>query len=367
MENKPMRVLQMIASLDFGGSQSMIINLYKAIDRSRVQFDFIVDHPDLLGLAPVVEELGAKIIFMPTFKGSNIAEVKKAWNDLFRNHPEYKIIHSHSRSYASIYLPIARKYGLKTIIHSHNTSNGSGLKAKIKDLMQYPLRYSSDYFMACSKDAGKWLFGEKIAKSDKCFVLNNAIDAKSFILDEETRNAYRKEFGVEDKKVYIQVGAFRDQKNYFFTIDLFKEFHENHPDAYLFIVGNGPQRQEIIDKLSELGMNGYVKVLLDRTDVNKLLMMADFYLMPSIFEGLSVAAIEAQSSGLPCLLSDRVSEDVKVSEVVRFLPLDKNIWLEEMSKPSQRINTYDDIAGAGFDISETANWLMNFYEGLIND
>ena len=365
--NKPIRVLQMIASLDYGGSQSMIINLYKAIDRNKVQFDVIVDHPELLGLADIVKELGAKIYFMPTFKGTNIHEVKKAWNDFFKEHPEYKIIHSHSRSYASIYLPIARKYGLKTIIHSHNTSNGSGLKAKVKDLMQYPLRHSADYFMACSKDAAKWLFGEKVANSDRCHILNNAIDVKSFRMDEAIRNEYREVFDVDDKKVYLQVGAFRQQKNYFFTLDLFEEFHQKHPDSYLFIVGNGPLKDEIIKTITVRGMADYVKVLIDRNDVNKLLMMADYYLMPSIYEGLSVAAIEAEASGLPCLLSDQVSEDVRITDVVTFLPLVKDQWMKAMEEPSFRHETGPAIAKAGFDINESAKWLSAFYEGLLND
>ena len=142
MENKPIRVLQMTASLYSGGSQNMIVNLYKAIDRNKVQFDFIVDHPELNDLQPVVEQLGAKVYTMPQFKGTNILQVKKAWNDLFTNHPEYKILHSHSRSYASIYLKIAKEHGLKTIIHSHNTSNGSGVKAMIKNALQLTLNNS---------------------------------------------------------------------------------------------------------------------------------------------------------------------------------------------------------------------------------
>ena len=143
--NSPIRVLHMIAILEMGGSQSMVMNLYRAIDRKKVQFDFIVDHPDRdVELRKEIEALGGKIYMMPTFKGKNILEIKRTWNTFFNDHPEYKILHTHSRSYASVYLPIAKKHGLKTIAHSHSTSNGKGVGAFIKDLMQLPVRHQAD-------------------------------------------------------------------------------------------------------------------------------------------------------------------------------------------------------------------------------
>lgn len=364
--NKPVRILQMTASLDFGGSQNMIVNLYKAIDRTRFQFDFILDHPNLLGLAPLVESLGAKIFYMPEFKGTNIKEVKDAWNRFFVEHPEYKILHSHSRSYASIYLPIARKHGVKTIIHSHNTSNGSGIKARIKDLMQYPLRYCADYYIGCSKEAGEWLFGKKIVKQNNFFVLNNAIDAKRFRYNKEVRDKYRKLFDVEDKTVYLQVGAFREQKNYLFTLDVINKLREIKKDIKVYFVGNGPDLNLIKEKIQELKIEEYVEILLDRKDVSELLQMSDCYIMPSVYEGLSVAAVEAEASGSICLLSDKVNHEVKVSDVVEFLPLDIDVWVDRMNKDKfDKKDTYNDIVEAGFNIEDTAKWLEEFYERML--
>ena len=162
---KPVKVLEMIAALNYGGSQAMIVNLVRAMDRDKVQCDFIVDHPEYMGMKDIVESLGCKIYVMPTFHGTNVKEIKDAWGAFFVEHPEYQILHSHSRSYASIYLPIASKHGLKTIIHSHNTSNGKGFTAFVKDLLQKPLRRKADYFIGCSKEAGEWLFGEKVVKA----------------------------------------------------------------------------------------------------------------------------------------------------------------------------------------------------------
>ena len=366
-DNKPIRVLQMTASLFRGGSQNMIVNLYKAIDKNKIQFDFIVDHPELNDLQETVESLGAKVYVMPKFKGSNLSEVKKAWNDFFVEHPEYKIIHSHSRSYASIYLKIAKKYGLKTIIHSHNTSNGKGLKAKIKDSLQYNLRNVADYFIGCSLNAGKWLFGENIVNSDRFFILNNAIDASKFKFESSIREEYRKQLGIENNKVYIQVGEFNEQKNHKFTIELFSKLIEKEKNAILLLVGTGEYFDSIKKLTNELGLSDKVMFLGRRDDVNKLLMASDCYLMPSNFEGLSLAAIEAQASGIKCLLSDKVSKDVNITDNCEFLSLDIDTWINVcINLDSSRKETYNQIVNMGYDVNSTAKWLEDFYLSIIN-
>ena len=366
MSDKPMRVLQMTASLFRGGSQTMVVNLYKAIDRDKIQFDFIVDHPELNDLQETVESLGAKVYVMPSFKGTNIKEVKDAWNRFFKEHPEYKIIHSHSRSYASIYLKIAKEHDLKTIIHSHNTSNGSGIKSMIKNLLQYNLRNVADYFIGCSLNAGKWLFGEKIVNSDRFFILNNAIDANKFRFNQEVRNSYRKELELENNKVYIQVGEFNDQKNHEFTINLFRRIVDKEPNSKLLLVGTGEYCEKIKEKVINNNLENNVVLLGRRNDVNNLLMVADVYLMPSIFEGLSVAAIEAQASGIECLLSDCVSKDVDVTNTCKFIPLDTDKWLDEcVNNDYQRNDNYQKIVDAGFDVNTTAKWLEEFYSKIV--
>ena len=176
------RVLQMIGTLGIGGSQSFVMNLYRNIDRNNIQFDFIVDHPNLDYYVNEIESLGGKVYYFPTFTGSNIVQVIKVWNQFFKEHPEYKIMHSHVRSYASIYIPIAKKYGLKTIIHSHSLSNGSGIKAMIKNILQLPLRYEADYFFSCSLEAGKWLFGKKVCMTDKFKIVFGMLPNNNFLI-----------------------------------------------------------------------------------------------------------------------------------------------------------------------------------------
>ncbi len=153
------RVLHMIASLEIGGSQSIMMNIYRNIDRSIVQFDFVVDHPEQMYFADEIKCMGGKIYVMPTFRGTNSIEILRKWDSFFERHKEYGIFHCHSRSYAFLLLHVAKRNGLLVIAHSHNTSNGSGVKAAIKKVLQYPLRYQADYYMACSREAGRWRLG----------------------------------------------------------------------------------------------------------------------------------------------------------------------------------------------------------------
>lgn len=358
-------VLEMIAALNFGGSQAMIVNLVKAMNKNNVQCDFIVDHPEYNGLRKTVEDLGCKVYEVPTFKGKNYFEVKKAWNELFEAHPEYKILHSHSRSYASIYIPIAKKHGLKTIIHSHNTSNGKGLSSMVKAALQYPLRHQADYFIGCSLEAGKWLFGEKVTKQENFHVLNNAIDTDKFTYNQDIREEYRKQFGLTDEKVFIMVGRLDDQKNHLFMLETFEKYLKTNPNDKLFIVGNGVNRKLVDDKINELSIGNNVTILEHRTDVNCLLQMADVFVMPSLFEGLSVAGVEAQASGIKCLMSDKVNRDVNITGLCVFIPLYTNKWVEAMSKPLElRRKTKKEIVENGFDVKTTAKWLEDLYINL---
>jgi glycosyltransferase involved in cell wall biosynthesis len=364
---KPVKVLEMIASLNYGGSQAMIVNLCRAMDRNKVQCDFIVDHPELMGMKQIVESLGSKIYILPTFKGTNVSEIRKAWDKFFDEHPDYQILHSHSRSYASLYLPIAKKHGLKTIIHSHNTSNGEGITAMVKNLLQYPLRNQADYFIGCSKEAGEWLFGDKVINGDRFYVLNNAIDTDRFVFHQDIRNEYRELFHLKEQKVFIQVGRMSEQKNYLFTLDVFAKHLEDNRDSRLFLIGNGELRDAIDQKIADLHIENNVTILEFRDDVNKLLQMADVFLMPSLFEGLSVAAVEAQASGIRCLLSDRCDNNVNITGLCEFLPLDQDVWVKKMSeKVSLRHDTKEDIIKAGFDVNATARWLEDFYRSIVS-
>lgn len=358
------RVLQMIGSLDVGGSQTMIINLYKALDREKIQFDFVIDDPNGTHFVELVKSMGARVYVMPKFNGINLMQVKKAWKVFFAEHPEYRILHSHVRSYASIYLPIAKKMGLTTIIHSHSTSNGKGLKAVVKKILQSRIPKYSDYCFACTYNSGKWLFGEKTVKSEKFKVIPNAIDTEKYKFSERIRSEMRQSLELENKIVYGHVGRFHPSKNHAFLLDLYCEIHANQPNSVLLLVGDGELRDEIENRIKELSLTDSVILLGMRSDVHLLMQAMDVFLFPSSWEGLPLTVVEAQASGLPCFVSDRVTKEVCLSGLVKYLPIDSGtkIWTDNVFKDlNARENVVESIKKAGFDVLETANMLTSFY------
>jgi glycosyltransferase involved in cell wall biosynthesis len=307
---------------------------------------------------------------MPTFRGRNIKEIKTAWNTFFIEHPEYKVLHSHVRSYASIYIPIAKKYGVRTIIHSHSRSNGSGISSIVKMIMQYPLRFQADYFFGCSKEAGEWLFGKNIVRSEKYHMFQNAIDTDQYLPNLKIRSEYRKKLGIEEKRVFLHVGRLHSAKNHIFLLEVFKKVIQELPNSVLLIVGSGELKSEINKKIKELQLEDSVKMLGNRTDIPNLLQASDCFLFPSRWEGLPVSVVEAQAAGIPCLISDHITKDVGLSELVVYLPIDSgtDIWVETIKKLDyQRKNVISNIKQAGFDVKSTAEWLENFYRGLANE
>ena len=363
-----MRIIHMIGSLDIGGSQTMIMNIYRTIDRNRIQFDFIVDHSDQLYFKEEIEKLGGKVFVMPRFTGKNIFQVQKAWNCFFDAHPEYHVLHSHVRSYASIYFPIAKKHGIKTIAHSHSTSNGSGIKSIVKIILQYPLRYEADYFFGCSLKAGEWLFGKRIVQSDRYFTIKNAIDTQKYFFDRKQCSILRNQLRIEeDVTVFIHVGRLHEAKNHIFLLHVFAMLIKEIPNSMLLLVGDGELSSEIEKQIEQLNLKSYVKMLGARTDIPDILNAADVFLFPSKWEGLPVTVVEAQASGLPCFVSDNITKEVGISELVKFLPIDKGtqVWIDAIKETDlTRKNVIDKIIQAGFDIKKSVEWLTKFYEEI---
>ena len=356
----PIRILHMIGSLGIG-----VMNIYRKIDKNKIQFDFIIDHQNLNYYVPEIESLGGKVYYFPSFVGKNIKEIIFVWNDFFKEHPEYKILHSHVRSYASLYLPIAKMNGLITIIHSHSNSNGSGFKAVCKNILQYPLRYEADYFMACSRDAGEWLFGKKICQTEKFQIVKNAIDTKKYTFCEENRIVLRNEFGIKDEFVLGFLARVTEAKNPLFVIEIMKYLLVENPNAILLFVGDGELLDITKKKVKEYSIEDNVIFTGERSDVGKLLSAMDYYVLPSIWEGLGMSLIEAQASGIRCICSNAIQNEAIVTNLVKKCALESGakVWAETIikTKNKERSNEYQHIKNSGYDIEDNVKILMNFY------
>ncbi len=365
--SKVIRILHVIGIMNRGGAETMIMNLYRNVDRTKVQFDFVENTSEKAIFDDEILALGGCIYNCPHYNGKNHFEYKKWWNDFFKEHKgEYKIIHGHLGSTASIYLKIAKKYGLCTIAHSHNTIMKKDLNNLIYKVYSYPTRFIADYFFTCSYVAGVSRFGKKIANdSNRCYLLKNSVETKKFLYDKDVRDQVRKEFDVQDKIVIGHVGRFNVQKNHVFLIDIFKKFYEKNKNTVLFLLGDGEEKEKILEKVKNLDLVDCVRFLGVRNDVNKIMQCMDVMLFPSLFEGLPVTIIEAQASSLPCVLSDTITKECKITENVEFLSLkaDVDTWSNVTLKMSKlpRYDSSNDIIKSGYDIEQNAIWLQNFY------
>lgn len=364
------RVLQVLNSLNAGGAETFVMNLYRKIDRKSIQFDFIISDVKNSMFEQEILNLGGKIYKIPAFNGTNYINVLHEWKAFFLLHREYKILHSHIRSYASLFIPIAKRFGLVTIIHSHSTSNGLGVRAIGKSILQLPLRYQADYFISCSIAAGEWLFGKRVAASKKHFVVKNAIDLEQYKYNYDVRRKIRNSLNVGDKTVLGHVGGFRDPKNHGFLVDLFKEYHAINHDSMLVLVGDGELKYHVENQVKEQHLYDSVIFTGSRNDVPDLLQAFDYFVFPSKWEGVPVSVIEAQASGLHCFISDTITNEVKISPLVKSLPISRgiNLWVDNLlNTPIERTNYLQEIREAGFDMYDVSKSMMRFYSSILND
>lgn len=364
---KPIRILHMIGSLNSGGSQAFVMNIYRNIDRNKVQFDFVIDRANDTFYVKEIEDLGGKVYTLKNIKECNPITFCKQWDSFFENHSEYKIIHGHVRSIAAIYLSIAKKHGLITIAHSHSTaSRGNKIEQVVKNIMQLPIKYTADYLFACSNEAGKWLFGEKAIKKDNYKVVKNAIDIEKYVFNESKRNEIRKVLGVEGKFVIGHVGTFTYPKNHKFLIDVFYQVQMQNKNAVLLLVGDGELRPQIEKQIADLRIKDKVILTGVVPNVNDYMQAMDVFVFPSIFEGLGIAVIEAQASGLSGIVADTIPKEAYITDLIKTISLKESadIWVKIILKYSngyERRNTYKEIKNSGYNISDAAKWLEEFY------
>lgn len=365
--SEPIRVLQVFAQMNKGGAETMIMNIYRNIDRDKVQFDFVVHTLKRCDYDDEILALGGKLYSVPRFRGYNIFNYIFAWISIFQNHKEHVIVHGHVRSTAIIYILISKVFHRITIIHSHSISSGKGVTAMIKNILQYPIRFLSDYLVACSLTAGEWLFGKKVKMKDNFMIINNAIDVEKYIFNPEIRANKRQEFKIGDNLVIGHIGRFDYVKNHELIIEIFEEINRIQPKSILILIGDGKLKKQIENEARKSGINDKIIFTGIRNDVPELLMLMDVFLFPSIFEGFAIAVMEAQASGLPCIISDKIPNETRLSDLVEVIPLNapKDVWVESVLRNNRatenRHNYYKKIVNKGYDIKENVKWIEQFY------
>lgn len=363
--SKPIRVLHVVTHMNRGGLETMLMNYYRNINRDKVQFDFLVHRDYRADYDDEIKKLGGRIYRLPRLIPWSWF-YRKNLNKFFRVHTEYKIIHVHQDCLSSIILKAAKKYKVPVrIAHSHAASQDKNLKYLIKLFYMRSIpRYATDLF-ACGEDAGKWMFRGK-----KFLILNNAIPAKQYLFNQEKRNNIRQQLNLDKKFVVGLVGRFSPQKNHSFLLKVFHELVQIEPNSKLLLVGDGELKREIQSEIEKFYLKDKVLLLGVRNDVPDLLQAMDAFVMTSNYEGLSLAIIEAQSSGLPCFISDKVSIECKKTELVQQISLEDSPkrWAKEILKVKKEVrkNRYQEIAKAGYDIEKNVEFLEDYYFQKIN-
>ncbi|MDE6619061.1 MAG: glycosyltransferase family 1 protein [Lachnospiraceae bacterium] len=368
MRTKPVRVLNVLGTTNLGGAESRVMELYRALDRDQVQFDFLV-HTDKEGqYSEEIRRLGGRIYSVPRFRVFNFLSYQSALRRFFREHSEFVAVQGHMTSTASIYLPIAKRAGVPvTIAHARSAGVDPGIKGFVTKVIRYPLKYKADYCFTCSAEAGEAVYGRKWIEQGRVWTIPNAIDVQRFVFNPAVREEVRTELGLADKFIVGHVGRFGFMKNHRYLIDIFAELCKMRDDAALVLIGKGELEGEIREKVSASGLADRVLFLGNCFDVERYYQAFDYFVFPSTFEGLPGSVAEAQASGLHCLVSDKVTREAALTELVTYKSIEEpaGSWASEIMRNSKKALLREDmrtaIAGKDFDVHRQAAKMEAFY------
>lgn len=366
------RILHIVSSLNINaGVMSVIMNYYRRIDRSRIQFDFLYMEETEADHKKEITELGGRTFLVPypTFR---IKDQKRLRSFFEEHRNEYIAVHCHPIWAAEIVSREAKRSGIKHIIqHSHSTKFAETKKSEIRNrlLVKFIGAFATDY-IACSPEAA-YLFGKRKVATGKVMILPNAINIDLYTFSQELRKTIRSEFECSENTILFgNIGRLSRPKNQLFVLEIFKEIHADIPDSKLLIVGEGGLREEIERKIAAYGLTDSVTLTGKRRDIKAILSGLDVFLMPSLFEGSPVSALEARASGLPCLLSDTITNSVEM-DGISFISLKQNAtsWAKQAieyyySRLEFDRSNYSELIRKGFDITKTTEQLQNFYFNL---
>lgn len=357
------RILHILQRMEAGGTQALLMNIYRNLDRKKVQFDFLVEYPNKEFYDDEIKSLGGKVYYTNVRNDYNLFKFQQTLKKIILDN-QYKIVHVHTYSIGYFCLKTAKECNVKVrIAHSHSNQTVKDIKYFPKLVLQrlYTL-YATDLF-ACSNEAGKYLF-----KGKKFNVIKNAIDTDKFVFDEKIRKKIRDELNLSNQIVIGNVGRLHEQKNQLFLLEIFLCFKRKKENIKLIIIGNGPLESKLKEKAKKLNLENDVIFMGNRRDVNEVYQAMDLLLFPSLFEGLGIVAIEAQTSALPVLCSTNLPEEVEITPYLEKMSLDEpaenwaNKAIEMLQKyKNMREDRKKDIVKAGFDIKDISIKMQEYY------
>lgn len=369
--NKPIRILQVGMSPNYGGTEAFVMEQYRHIDKSVVQFDFLNVFSQSIACEKEIEALGGCVYHLDMARHKGFRAYHLKLDAFFNTHKGcFDGIHCNCQSLINIdLLRYAKKYGIPLrIVHAHNAGYGNKpgvLQKMIIFKNKLSIKKYATQFLSCSTLAAHWMF----PKNTSVTVIHNAIDVKKFTYSESIRISKRKEFKItDDTLVILFAGRLDPQKNPLFLLDVFEELFRKNENVQLLIAGDGYMKMTVESYISEKGLAGKVQLLGNRMDINELMQAADAFLLPSRFEGLGIVLIEAQAADLPCFTSkDVVPWEVQILTNVKFISLKKSPsdWadciLKNASVFQKRRDTSSIITENGYSSKKVAQKLQEIY------
>ena len=360
------RILHILHSMNRGGAEAMLMNYYRNIDRTRVQFDFLLTEQNRCQYEDEIESLGGKVYRVPLLTFSNPFPYINGVKGFLKKHPGYRIVHSHTSSKSAVPLWVAKKCGVPVrVCHAHSSSSGHGLEGFVRWTLGIWLKQVATDFMSCGEGATRCWYGDKYLKIAK--FVPNAVDMNKLRYDVSVRCAMRKQLKISDDDCIMgMVSRFHPVKNHLFALDVLAALKQRHCKAKLLFVGDGDLRSSIEEKIERLELKDDVVMVGLVSDVPNYLQAMDMVLMPSLNEGLPVSLIEAQANGLPVVVSTGVPREVNVTGNVDFRPLKVYVWAECLAAKIdvgvvRDPKAVDKVRAAGYDIKSASKWLEDWY------
>lgn len=373
MDKEPIRVLHVVIQMNRNGLESRIMDIYRNVDRNKIQFDFLTHRQGVFQFSEEIFDLGGKIYNMPPINPLTFPVYLYKLYKFFREHKEYKIVHSHLNSYSTWVLLMAKLNNVPIrIAHSRNSGVDKNWKVVFKLLSKLFINIPCTHRFACSKQAGTWLFGKNRTNSINNFrVIPNGFDIEKFAFSISKRNLMRSKLNLTNELAFVHIGRLTFQKNHDFLIDVFQYIHNSNPKSKLFLIGVGELEDNIRNKIKECNLSDSVAFLGSVNNVGDYLQAMDAMIFPSVYEGFGTVVIESQCAGLPTLASDVLPAETKVTECLQFLSIKTDSvekWANkilQMIENVNRIDRSDEIKKAGYDIKDSYRILSDFYLSVV--
>lgn len=365
----PVRILMAVSIMNRGGMETRLMDIYRHIDREKLQFDFYTCRKEQGYYDDEIKSLGGKVYYNSPLSPQGMRQCEKRLKKFLEEHREYRILHAHMNQWCGILLKAAKNAGVPVrIAHARTALETGSLKNMVKNVIKKPVNKYATHCFAVSKKAGVWLFGKKAWEEGRIEVWPNAIDCQAFLPDPNIRKQVRKELGIKDEFTIVHTGNLRPEKNHPFLFQVFREILYREPNARLILAGKEDERKYYRSLAEKLGISPLVQFLGVRSDIAEILQAGDCFIFPSLYEGLPGAVMEAQASGLPCLISDTITEEVCITPLVTRMslkaPTEEWARLALSHRGDTREVWKENFEKTGFDIHILTEKLTEFYLSL---